>query len=360
MSPLGTPAILVINPGSTSTKIAVYDGENERFVETIRYDAEKIAECATVFEQFPFRLADVQRLLAEWCVEVGDLDFIMARGGAVRPVHGGSWEITDAMLQDLRTARFADHASSLGALIAHALANGDDSRPPIAVTDPPVTDELDDVARITGHPGFRRLSRFHALNHKAVAHRAAAELGKRYEESRLIVAHLGGGISIGVHRDGRVVDVNDAYDGAGPFSPERSGTLPAGQIVKQLAGGVLTAAEMKRIIVGSGGLVAHLGTNDVREAEAMSRSGGAPALVLDAMVYQIAKEIGAAATVLTGELDAVVVTGSIAHSERIVHDLKRRIAFLGRIIIYPGEDELTALRDAALRILAGEETPCTY
>lgn len=360
MSSVGSPVVLVINPGSTSTKIGVYDGPNERFVETIRYRAEQIAGCATVFEQFPFRLADVQRFLADRRVTVGDLDIVMARGGALRPVHGGSWAITDAMLEDLRTARYADHASSLGALIAHALVDGSDPRPPIAVTDPPVTDELDDVARLTGHPRFHRLSRFHALNHKAVAHRAAAELGKRYEASRLIVAHLGGGISIGVHRDGRVVDVNDAYDGAGPFSPERSGTLPVGQVVDHLASGAVTAGEMKRFIVGEGGLVAHLGTNDVREVETLSRSGGAAARVLDAMVYQIAKEIGAAATVLMGELDAVVITGSIANSERIVQDVQRRIAFLGRIIVYPGEDELTALRDAALRILAGEETPCTY
>ncbi len=351
--------VLVINPGSTSTKVAVYEGLEETLAETIRYESAFLSGYPTVYSQLAFRLADMLALLETRGIELESIDFIMARGGALKPMEGGAWQINASMLDDLQNATQGEHASSLAALIAAPLAGKYGI--PTAIYDAPGTDEMDDVARISGHPAFKRASRFHALNQKAVARRAAAELGKQYADCRFVVAHLGGGISVGVHRDGRVVDVNDALDGSGPLSPERSGTLPAGQLAKLCFSGTVTLSDVKRMMVGQGGLQAYLGTTDVREACDRAAAGDARAsLVLDAMVYQIAKEIGAAATVLEGRLDGIVLTGSIAFSEYLVSRLRTRIDFLGRLFIYPGEDEMTALRDAAFRLLKGEETARPY
>jgi butyrate kinase len=351
--------ILVINPGSTSTKIAVYDGMSLLLSTTIEHPAAALQACRAVSDQFDMRYSMLCDTLRQGGIMVEQLDFIMARGGALRPIHGGVWGISPLMLDELRTATWADHASNLGALMAHALAAGHGI--PTAIVDPPVVDELDEVARISGHPAFQRRSRLHALNQKAVARRAAAELGLAYPVARLVVAHLGGGISVGVHRDGRIVDVNDAYDGDGPFSPERSGGLPAGQVAKLCLSGSIDPGTIKRMLVGEGGLYAYLGTSDVREAlRRMAGGDGRAALVVEAMVYQVAKEIGAAATVLEGQLDGIVLTGSIMHSDWFRERLVRRIAFLGRLFIYPGEDELGALRDAALRVLQGTEPVQSY
>lgn len=351
--------ILVVNPGSTSTKLALYAGTEELFRENISYQAENIRGCPTVYSQLDFRLADVRRVLGEQGVDIGSLDFIIGRGGACKPVHGGAWEITETMLEDLRTAKYADHASSLGALIVHELASGETV--PTCVVDPPVLDEMDDIARITGHPLFERRSRLHAVNQKAVAHRAAAELGMNYPDARLIVAHLGGGVSVGVHRDGRIVDVNDAYDGSGPMSPERSGTLPAGQVAKLCFSGKYTHDEVKKMLVGEGGMYAHLGTTNVEEALSRAAAGDTHAgMIVDAMIYQTAREIGASAAVLEGKIDAIVVTGSIMHSRNLAEKLRRKIAFLGNVLVYPGEDELEALRDAAIRVIRGEEVIHPY
>jgi len=351
--------VLVINPGSTSTKLAVYDGLLEKLAETIRYESGQLAEYTTMYSQLDFRMADLLEVLKSKGINLETVDFIMARGGALKPLEGGAWEITGHMLDDLRNARHGEHASSLAALIAAEISLNHGI--PAAIYDPPATDEMDEVARLAGHPSFHRASRFHALNQKAVARRASTELEKPYNETRLVVAHLGGGISVGVHRDGRVVDVNDALDGSGPLSPERSGTLPAGQLAKLCFSGTVTHAEVKRMMVGQGGLQAYLGTTDVREACDRATAGDARAsLVLDAMVYQIAKEIGAAATVLEGKLDGIVLSGSIAMSEYLVGLIRKRIDFLGRVFVYPGEDEMTALRDAAFRLISGEESARPY
>lgn len=351
--------ILAINPGSTSTKIALYAGTEELFCKTIDYPAERIHACPSVYSQLDFRLADVLRVLSEHGIDPESPDFIIGRGGAVKPVHGGAWEITEKMLDDLRKAVYADHASNLGAMIVHELASKKGI--PACVVDPPATDEMDDVARVTGHPLFRRRSRLHTLNQKAVAHRAAAELGIPYKKARLIVAHLGGGVSVGAHRRGRIVDVNDAYDGSGPMSPERSGTLPAGQVAKLCFSGDYTPEEFQKMLVGRGGLFAHLGTTDVREILRRIDSGDDHArLVLDAMIYQTAREIGACAAVLEGVVDGVVLTGSIMQSDILAAMLSRKIAFLGRVLVYPGEDEMEALRDAALRVIRGGERVNPY
>jgi len=351
--------ILVINPGSTSTKIAVFDGEATVLSCNIPHGTEELRQFPTIPSQFDFRLAALRAALAEAAIPLESLDFIMARGGALKPVSGGAWAITETMLSELRQSLWGEHASSLGALLAHELAQSLGIR--CCVADPPVVDELDDVARLAGHPAFTRKSRFHALNQKAVARRAAAELCLPYDRARLVVAHLGGGISVGVHRDGRVVDVNDAYDGEGPFSPERSGTLPAGQLAKLCLSGEYDQRWMKLMMVGEGGMYAYLGTTDLREALARKDQGDArAALVLEAMVYQTAKEIGAAATVLEGKLDGIVLTGSIVYSDWIRENLVRRVSFLGRIFMYPGEEEMLALRDAARRVMASSEGLQTY
>lgn len=351
--------MLVINPGSTSTKIAVYDGESSVVSRNISHPVEELRQCPTIPAQFSFRLAALRTALGEAEIPLESLDFIMARGGALKPISGGAWAITETMLEELRQSLWGEHASSLGALLAHELAV--QLGIPCCVADPPVVDELDEVARLTGHPAFVRKSRFHALNQKAVARRAAAERGIPYAQARLVVAHLGGGISVGVHRDGRVVDVNDAYDGEGPFSPERSGTLPAGQVAKLCLTGDHDQRRIKLMMVGEGGLYAYLGTTDVREVLARMEKGDAlAALVLEGMVYQIAKEIGAAATVLEGRLDGIVLTGSILYSDWVREKLVQRVSFLARLFIYPGEDEMLALRDAAIRVMAGTETVQHY
>jgi len=352
--------ILVINPGSTSTKIGAFKGTDEIFQEAVYHPLHELRACESVYDQLGLRMETVQGILRNHMFSIASVDFIMARGGALRPIHGGVWRITREMLEDLKSARYGDHASSLGALIAWELAASVPDMK-MGVADPPVVDEMDDVARITGHPDFVRKSRLHTLNQKAVAYQASTDLGISYSEARLVVAHLGGGISVGTHRDGRIVDVNDAYDGEGPFSPERSGTLPAGQLAEICFSGTWSADEIKRKMVGEGGVSAYLGTNDLKEVENLCVSGDEQAiLVLDAMIYQIAKEIGAAATVLSGILDAVVITGSIAQSDYIISRLIKRVAFIGKLLVYPGENEMTALRDAALRVLSAKEKISTY
>jgi butyrate kinase len=351
---------LVINPGSTSTKIAAYRNTRLLFQETIRYASEVLREFSQVYDQLDMRLKDVLTVLENNKMAPSDFRYIMGRGGALKPVPGGVFAISSDMLEDLKSARYGDHASSLGACIAWELG-GALSGTDVWIADPPVVDELDEVARITGHPAFVRTSRMHTLNQKAAARKAAAALGKLYEEARIIVAHLGGGISVGVHRGGRIVDVNDAYDGDGPFSPERSGALPAGQVAKLCFSGRYSRDEIRKMMVGAGGVTAYLGTSDMRIAEEQAVKGEHKAgLVLDAMVYQIAKEIGAAAAVLDGAVDAVVVTGSIAQSSMIVGKIRKKVGFIAPCYVYPGEFEMTALRDAALRVLNGEQGVSDY
>ncbi len=348
------PLILAINPGSTSTKIGVFKGDEKILEKTIRHATEETDRFKKITEQFDFRKKTILRELEDAGIDAKNIRIIMGRGGLLRRVKSGIYEINDAMVADLVQGLHGEHASNLGGLIAKDLASGLPNARAYTV-DPVVVDEMDDVARISGHPAFERVSIFHALNQKAIARLHAEKVGKPYEELNLVVAHLGGGISVGVHRKGRVVDVNQALDGEGPFSPERSGTLPAGALAELCFSGRATLDEVKKMITGRGGYVAYLGTNKADEVEERARSGDAKAkLVRDAMVYQIAKEIGAMSTVLLGEIDGILITGGIAYSDSLMKDLTDRIKHLAPIYIYPGEDELRALAYNGLRVLQGK------
>ena len=354
--------ILTINPGSTSTKVALYEDERPLFAETIHHSAEELAAFPRIADQYAFRRDAVLRLLEKHGVRLDSLDAVVGRGGILGPIPSGTYLVNEQMLEELRHPKEREHASNLGALIADEIAQR--AGVPAFIVDPVSVDEFDDIARISGLPEIERKSLSHALNLKAAARRAARELGKRYDEVNLVVAHLGGGISVSPHRRGRMVDVNQALDGTGPFSPERAGGLPVGDVLR-MAYSVppyddkhYTYEEMFRKIAGQGGLVAHLGTNDAREVERRIEEGDEHArLVYEAMAYQIAKEIGAMATVLKGDVDAIVLTGGLARSQMLVNWIVERVAWIAPVKVYPGEDEMLAMAQGALRVLRGEEEP---
>ena len=351
--------ILAINPGSTSTKIAVYDDENEVFIKTIRHSAEKIGEYQTIHEQYGFRKELILNSLEVNGIALGSLDAVVGRGGNMKPVAGGTYRVNPAMLEDLRAGVLGQHASNLGGVIAQSIA--EPLGLPAFVVDPVIVDELDDLARISGMPEIKRKAKDHPLNQKAVARRAAAELGGEYRDFNFVVAHMGGGISIGVHREGRIVDVNNCLDGDGPFSPERTGGLPVGSLLDLCFSGEFTRDEIQRKIVGSGGLVAYLGTNDGMEINRRIKAGDENArLVYEAMAYQISKEIGAAATVLKGAVDGIILTGGLAYDQLLVGWIRERVGFITRIFVYPGEFEMLALAQGVLRVLIGKESVREY
>ena len=352
--------ILAINPGSTSTKIAVYLDETEAMSRTIRHSAEELRPFARVTDQFGFRRDLILKVLEEEGIALDSLSAVIGRGGLVKPIASGVYEVNDALRRDLIHAPQGEHASNLGGLLAVEIA----SRVPDAkayIADPVVVDELDDVARVCGHALFRRVSIFHALNQKAVSRIYAARVGRKYDELNLIVAHLGGGISVGAHRGGRVIDVNNAWDGDGAFSPERSGTLPAGQLVKLCFSGQYTEAQIRRMLCGSGGLVSLEGSNSVQELLERAKQGDrACERIIYAMAYNVAKEIGAMAAVLGGRVDAILITGGIAYSGTVCDAIRERVSFIAPVEVIPGEDEMGALAENALRVLRGEEMPKKY
>lgn len=351
--------VLVINPGSTSTKIAVFESENEILNETIRHDADELGKFDCITDQYDFRSDIIQKSLKNEGIEPDSFDAVIGRGGLLKPIPGGVWEVNERMIEDLRTGVSGQHASNLGGLIAHEIAQN--SGAPSLIADPVVVDELQELARISGHPELPRLSIFHALNQKAVARRAVKEIGKLYENSHLIVAHMGGGISVGAHQNGKVIDVNNALNGEGPFSPERSGTLPAGQLVELCFSGKYEKKEIMKMLKGKGGFMAYLGTADGREVDERAQQGDKEAdRIFQAMAYQVAKEIGALSTVFSGTLDGIILTGGLAYNERLTSLIKDRIEFIARVFIYPGEGEIEALRDAALRVIRGEDKAQSY
>lgn len=351
--------LLIINPGSTSTKIAIFDNEKPVMETTLRHTNEELAPYKTVADQFEFRKNVILDTLNQNDINITKLNAVVGRGGLLRPMEGGTYNVNDAMLEDIRTAAMGQHASNLGALIAREIAG--QLNIPSFIVDPVVVDELDEIARISGMPEIERISIFHALNQKAVARRAAKDLGKPYEELNLIVAHLGGGISVGAHRNGRIVDVNNALDGEGPFSPERAGSLPVSGLIKLCYSGKYTIDELKKKLVGNGGLIAYLGTNDGREVEDMIKKGNKEAeLVYKAMAYQVSKEIGACATVLEGKVDAILITGGLAYDKALISWIKESVEFIAGIKVYPGEDEMIALAEGGLRVLRGEEEAKEY
>lgn len=350
---------LIINPGSTSTKIGVFEDETLLFEETLRHSTEEIARYASIVDQKDFRKQIITDLLSEKQFDLRSLDVVVGRGGMLKPIPGGTYAVTDELLQDLIAGRQGQHASNLGGILAKEI--GDSLGIPSYIVDPVVVDELQAVARYSGVPELPRTSVFHALNQKAVAKRYAKEVGKPYESLRLIVVHMGGGVSVGAHIGGKVVDVFNALDGDGAFSPERAGAVPSGALVKMCFSGKYTEKEVYGKLVGKGGFNAYLGTNDMRTVTKMANEGDTHAAeVKEAFLYQVAKDIGSMACVLEGKVDQIIVTGGIAYGEDVIANLKEKAGWIAPFTVYPGEDELLALAQGALRVINGEEKAKEY
>lgn len=351
--------ILAINPGSTSTKVAIYEDRKEVAVLTLRHSSEELAKYPTIIDQFPFRRAIIVDAVEKAGYKITELDAVIGRGGLIKPIPSGAYEVNEHMIDDIRNRPAGHHASNLGALLARDIA--DEAGVRAFIADPVVVDEYQDVARISGLPELPRRSIFHALNQKAIARSYAESQGKEYEQMNLIVAHLGGGISVGAHQQGRVIDVNNALDGEGPFSPERAGTLPAGQFAELCFSGRYTLDQVKKLLCGAGGIVAHLGTNDMREVDKRVECGDEKAkLVLDAMSYTVGKAIGSMAAVLKGKIDAIILTGGIAHDTLVCDYIREMVSFIAEVVVMPGENELEALAENAFRVLEGRLTPQVY
>lgn len=352
--------ILAINPGSTSTKIAVFENEEAVFEKSLKHSADDLKGFTKISDQYEFRKNLILQELNEANIDINSLNAIVGRGGLVKPIESGVYEVNERMIEDLKVGILGEHASNLGGLIANDIAKSvTDAKAYIA--DPVVVDEMHDLARVAGHPEFERLSIFHALNQKAIARTHAKAVGKAYEDMNLIVAHLGGGISVGAHKKGKVVDVNNALDGEGPFSPERSGTVPAGALAKLCFSGKYTHAEVKKMLTGKGGFVAYLDTNDAYKVELRAKDGDNEAeLIEHAMAYQVAKEIGAMSAVLEGEVDAILLTGGIAYNKGFNSFVEKMVKHIAPVEAYPGEDEMKALAGNGLMVLKGEVEPKVY
>ncbi|AKL96937.1 butyrate kinase Buk [Clostridium aceticum] len=351
--------VLAINPGSTSTKIAIFDNEKPVFEEVLRHSTGELSKYDTIFDQYEFRKNIILETLNEKGINITKLSAVVGRGGLLKPMAGGTYRVEETMLKDLKKGILGQHASNLGGVLAYEIAS--QLNIPPFIVDPVVVDEMQEIARISGMPEIERKSIFHALNQKAVARRAAKDKGGKYEDFNFIVAHLGGGISVGCHEKGKVIDVNNGLDGDGPFSPERTGGLPTGDFAKLCFSGKYTYEEIKKKNVGQGGLVAYLGTNDGREVGKMIEAGDQKAeLVYKAMAYQVAKEIGAAAAVLMGKVDAIILTGGIAYDKVFTGWIQEKVSFISEALVYPGEDEMIALTEGALRVLRKEEEAKQY
>ncbi len=352
--------ILAINPGSTSTKFAVYFDEKCVLNKTIRHSLDDLILYENIIDQFDFRKGLIIDALVAEGIEVDSIKYIIGRGGLTYPVESGVYRVNHLMLQHVREGVLGQHASNLGPLLADFIAlQIPDAQAFIA--DPVVTDELEEIARISGNKHFTRLSIFHALNQKATARKHAKNLEKKYDDLRLIVAHLGGGISVGAHKNGRVIDVNNGLNGEGPFSPERSGTLPVGQLIEICFSGKYAKAEIDRMVLGEGGYVSYLGTNNAKEVEDRATTGNKDAaFIQEALFYQTAKIIGEMATVLEGKVDAILLTGGLAYNSNLEKYIKTKAGFIAPVYNYPGEDELESLAMNALRVARGEEVVKEY
>jgi len=351
--------ILVVNPGSTSTKVALFSNKQLLFEKKIKHSNEELSIFPKIIDQYEFRLEIILNFLKEKGIDYSTLDAVVGRGGLLKPIASGSYRVNEKMLEDLRKGVGGEHASNLGGILASEIAKKFSI--PAYLGDPVVIDEMKPIARISGMPEIPRVSILHALNQKAVARKAALDLGKNYEKANFVIAHLGGGISVGVHCKGKIIDVNNALNGEGPFTPERSGGVPVGALVELCFSGKFTKDEIMKKIKGKGGLVAYLNTNDVREVLNRIKQGDKKAkLILEAMAYQVAKEIGAGATVLKGQIDAIILTGGIAYANEFINMIRDRVSFLSLVMIYPGEEEMLALCDGALRVLKGEEVEKIY
>jgi butyrate kinase len=357
---MDSPKILIINPGSTSTKIAVYQDGKCLMQQNIRHYLDELVHYPTIISQFEFRKDMIVGTLEMEGFLLNEFKIIMGRGGLTYPLESGVYEVDDRMLTHVRKGVLGQHASNLGPLLSHAIAKGIPGAKAY-IADPVVTDELEPIARVSGHPRFERRSIYHALNQKAVARLFAKSISKKYCDLNLIVIHMGGGVSVGAHLKGRVVDVNNALDGEGPFSPERSGTLPVGQLIEACFCGNFTEEEMKRMVTGEGGMVAYLNTNSMIEITDFADEGDEESnFYINAFVYQVSKAIGEMAAVLKGEVDAILLTGGIAYSQKITDMLKDRVGFISKIEIFAGEDELAAMAMNAQMMLNGELIPKKY
>jgi len=350
--------LLVINVGSTSTKVACFRGKDPAALETIKYSGETLASFSSLGDQLPLREEDVLAFLKKNGIRLEDIDMVVSRGGLGNPAPAGAYRVDETMCRDLLEGKYGKHPSALGP--AMALSFSVRYGMPAIVIDPPSTDEFEPLARISGIPEIERKSAFHALNQKIAARRFAREKGKAYEALNLIVAHLGGGITIGAHRKGRVVDCTHGL-GEGPFTPERAGALPATDLLELAFSGARDKKQMLGRLIGQGGLAAYLETTDAQKVEALVKAGDEKAaLVYEAMAYQIAKDIGAMGTVLKGEIDGIVLTGGLAHSEMLTGWIRERVRSIAPVFVFPGEDEMAALAEGGLRVLTGEEKVKSY
>lgn len=351
--------VLVINPGSTSTKVAIFEDEAPVYSRQLAHSREELAPFLRVFDQYTLRRDAVLAAMAASGMRVEQLHAVVGRGGLLKPLASGTYRVNDRMLAELRAPQAREHISNLGAVIAYEIA-----APlglPAYIVDPVTVDEFPPIARVAGLPGIVRRSESHALNLKATARRAAAALGRAYGDVNLVVAHLGSGISVSAHDKGRMVDVNQGLDGTGPFAPERAGGLPVGDVLRMAYSGQYSYDDLLRLVTRQGGLVAHLGTNDAREVEGRIANGDERArLVYSAMAYQIAKEIGLMATVLMGDVQAIALTGGLAHSDMLVGWIRERVAWIAPVLVFAGEHEMLSMAQGALRVLRGEEGAREY
>jgi butyrate kinase len=350
---------LVINPGSTSTKISIFENDVEIMTETIRHPSEEMHGFTEIYDQFDFRRELIMKTLADKNIDIFEFSAVIGRGGNMKPVVGGTYEVNEEMLKDLKVGVMGQHASNLGGGLAYSIAQ--ELGVKAYVVDPVVVDEFEPLARISGTPLIPRKSKDHPLNQRAVARRAAAEMGGKYEDYNFIIAHLGGGISVGTHKKGRMIDVNNALDGDGPMSPERCGGIPFGSLMDLCFSGEYTKKELRKKLVGGGGLVGYLGTNDGREVVQRIKEGDEYAkLIYEAMAYQISKEIGASSSVLKGEVDAILLTGGLAYDKMLMDWIRERVGFIAPVKIFPGEHEMEALALGVLRVLQNKEPLQTY
>lgn len=344
--------IFTINPGSTSTKVAVFHDLKPVLVEAIRHSVEDLAPYKKVSDQFEYRRDLVLKCLADNGIDL-DFDAVVARGGLLKPIEGGVYAINEQMLSEM-TNPLRNHASNIGCRLGADIASRIPGCPAL-IADPGVVDEMDDVARVSGSPLMPRIATWHALNQRSIARRHAEAHGTIYENLNLIIAHLGGGISVGAHRQGRCIDVNNAFDGDGPFSPERAGSLPSGKLIDLCYSNQYTCEQLKRRVSGNAGLAAHLGTTDVAKIVSDIKAGDKRSeVILGGMIYQVAKAIGGAAVALYGKVDAILLTGGVAYSDYVVKGVTERVDFLAPVYVYPGEDEMLALASNGLMALEGK------
>jgi butyrate kinase len=352
--------ILAINPGSTSTKFSLFEEEILIFEKNLRHSSEELKCFEKITDQFHFRKNLIMKELADRETDTSRITAVVGRGGLVKPIESGIYRVNQKMMEDLKSGVMGQHASNLGGLIADDIA----SALPAAtayIVDPVVVDELQPLARISGHPEIERRSIFHALNQKAVARIYASSVNAKYEDLNLIIAHMGGGVSVGAHEHGHVIDVNNALDGDGPFSPERSGGLPSGQLVELCFSGKYSFCELKSMITGNGGMKAYLGTNNFIEVCEMAQNGDQKALLIrNAVSYQVGKEIGALAAVLKGKVDAIILTGGMAYQQDNIKAITSMVEFIAKVVVFPGEDELKSLAFNGLLALDGKIEIKTY